>query len=154
MQKTEPQSSSSPSAIETAQLTHYIESHLSDAKGRNLSKRTIDERRYYLNKLTWFLMQREYTLCDTNAIRHFLAHLIDGHTTPKGRWGDGRSTEPLRPVSLRSYFVQCKLFFNWLVEEGELEVSPMSRLRPPKANPYQISPFTDEHLTKLAARDA
>jgi site-specific recombinase XerD len=52
-------------------------------------------------------------------------------------------------VTIRSYYTQYKVFFNWLVEEGVLETSPMSRIRPPKASPDQIEPFSDEHLIKI-----
>ena len=51
--------------------------------------------------------------------------------------------------SVHDYYRPVKRFFNWLVEEDILKVSPMLKIRPPKVERKVIVPFTSEHLMKL-----
>lgn len=150
MQIIAPQYTNSPSATETAELLRYIKSYLGDSRIRQLSPRTIQERDIYLSKLIWFLEHHHHSMCDTEQLREFFTYLTVSHEQPGGRWGDPRQRQPLRPITIRSYYTQYKVFFNWMVEvEEALKTSPMSRLRPPKASSDQINPFSDEHLRRL-----
>ncbi len=108
MQITAPQCVNSPSAIQASELPGHIKSHLDDARIRQLSTRTIQERGIYLSKLVWFLKLRDYSMFDTGAARDFFTYLTVAHEDPSGRWGDPRQRQPLRPITIRSYYTQYK----------------------------------------------
>jgi site-specific recombinase XerD len=113
------------------------------------SQRTIGARREIVQKLLWFLNDREIEVCDTSAIRGFLHYLTTGHTEPGGRWGNPRETEPVRPATVHTYHGHLRTFFAWLVSEGLLESSPMDRIPVPTYRRDQIQPFSADELNRM-----
>lgn len=53
------------------------------------------------------------------------------------------------PVSVLDYYKSTKRFFNWLIEEGFLEESPMQKIKSPRVPKTIIKPFSDEDIKKL-----
>ena len=158
---------SSPTAFGLAPTTHVAveqlpfltEDWLADCLIRQQSERTIELRRVLVGRLQWFLNHRSASVCGTAELRAFFVYLTTGHRQEFGRWGYGqhhRATEPLRPATVRTYYAHLRSFFNWLVGEELLAVSPLATLKVPQARPDQIQPFSREQVESLvlAARRA
>ncbi|HEX8237912.1 MAG TPA: hypothetical protein VF600_18375 [Abditibacteriaceae bacterium] len=63
---------------------------LFDCEYRQHSPRTLAIRRFLLDKLLWFLRQREYSHCGLAELRQFLAYASTGRTEEGGRWGNAQ----------------------------------------------------------------
>lgn len=55
----------------------------------------------------------------------------------------------VKPYTFHDYFRAIKRFFNWLVDEDILAVSPMSNMKPPRIPKTLIQPFRLEDLRSL-----
>jgi site-specific recombinase XerD len=133
------------------ELERHMEGWLLDGEIRQLSRRTLQERRILVGRLLWFLRQQEFESIGKPELRAYLAYLGRGHEQEGGRWGDPRRTKPLRPRTVATHYVNLKVFFRWLVAEGAIELSPMEELPPPVARADQIQPFTDDQVSALLA---
>jgi hypothetical protein len=138
-----------PSVYETnteltlTQLEHAAQGWILDGRSRQMSPRTIQERRAYTEKLCRFLREAELRACDTFALRAFLAQAAE-------RPGRGGSAV-IQSSTQAAYFRVLRAFFNFCVEEGRLSESPMQILRPPVVRQDQVQPFTHEQVTRLLA---
>lgn len=56
-----------------------------------------------------------------------------------------------RPATAANRYRGLQRFFTWLVEEGEIEASPMARMRPPQVPDQPPSILHDEELRRLLA---
>lgn len=60
------------------------------------------------------------------------------------------------PATAHNRFRGCQAFFGWLLEEGEVKVSPMARMKPPRLPEAPVPVLRDAELHKLldaCARD-
>ncbi len=83
-------------------------------------------------------------------MRAFLAYLQQSGA----RWGDSKrhmSNRPMSPRSQLAYFRVLSIFYNWLVREEYLDVSPMARLRAPRVVADQPEPFSSDDLERIVA---
>ena len=74
-------------------------------------------------------------------VRGFLVHLED---------------EGYEPASVRARYGGLRQFFAWLVNEDELDHSPMDKIKPPKVTPPKILVLTEDQakrLVKIGGRD-
>lgn len=115
------------------------------------SPTTITARRGMIDRLCWFLNDRNLETCDTNALRLLFKHVLDGYKEPGGRWGNPKYRRPATPGTSATYDRILRTFFTWLVEEGEIEVSPMERIPKPVDRRDQPIPFNEDHLRRLLA---
>lgn len=60
-------------------------------------------------------------------------------------------TERVSPATVAKHYRSMQQLFRWLVEDGEIERSPMERMRPPAVPEQPVDIFTDEELTRLLA---
>jgi site-specific recombinase XerD len=62
----------------------------------------------------------------------------------------------VRPITVKDYYVNLKCFFNWLVEDGAIEVSPLDKIPKPRVQTEQVQPFSQEQINALlkAARSS
>jgi hypothetical protein len=67
------------SPIATVELSRSIKSYVDDARIRQLSSRTIQERGIYLSKLVWYLNRYDCSMCDTEPVRGFFTCLTVSH---------------------------------------------------------------------------
>lgn len=132
-----------------AELADQAENWCLDGEVRQLSEGTVYNRRLATDKLLWFLRQREAERCGLPELRAFFAYLNTAHEKPGGRWGSERRTKRLEPAAVKFYYSRLQTFFNFLVEEGAIERSPLERLKPPIVRQDQIQPFTDEQQKAL-----
>lgn len=95
------------------------------------------------------MRHNEIEFCDTLALRKFLQHCTNGHLSPTGRWGNPLYTNPVRPRTIHTYHSNLRTFFNFLVEQGDIDESPLNPVAAPIHRKDQIQPFTDDELRKL-----
>lgn len=108
-------------------------------RAEGASRRTLDTYRDAATLFHNFLVARSYPL-DATALerRHvedFLIHL--------------REEREAKPATVRNRFSALRRFFNFLLEEDEIEHSPMARMRGPKVDEPAPEVLTDEELTRL-----
>lgn len=139
----------SDEALTVAEIQDLAQAWIDDGEVRQLSDRTLEERRDVTGKLLWFLKDREHRSCGTREIRAFLAYVNRGHEDPRGRWGNPKQTRPVSPATLKAYHRVIRAFCNWLLEAGEIEVSPIDSLRAPIVRADQIKPFTRDQMGSL-----
>jgi site-specific recombinase XerD len=137
--------------IESSDLPRLGEGWLLTCDIRQHSPRTITSRCEILQKLQWFLRDRELSVCDVHSLRAFFSYLSHGHTDPRGRWGNPACTRPVSPRTVRDYYTHLRTFFRWLVAEGELEAAPTDRIPIPIARTDQVQPYTTEEIKALLA---
>jgi site-specific recombinase XerD len=126
------------------------ENWLLDAEYRLLSKQTLDTRRAFLKNLRWFLEHRDYTSCGTRELREFFHYLYHGHEEG-GRWGRRHLDKPVRPETVRDYWVCFSTFFKWLVAEDVLTASPLEKIPKPVVRSEEKQPLTVAEVKALLA---
>jgi len=57
--------------------------------------------------------------------------------------------ERIKPSSVHDYYGCICRFFNWLVQEGVIEHSPMQRMQPPRVPKQVIQPFSSEDVKRM-----
>lgn len=138
-------------AIPLAQLESYADCWLLDCDSRYLSRATITTRRLIVDKLLWFLHDRELPVCGKPELLRFFGYLRNGHDEAGGRWGNPPMARTVRPGTLASYFAILRTLFKFLVAEGALAVSPIETMTKPIVRADQVQPFSDDQLAALRA---
>jgi site-specific recombinase XerD len=127
------QGSSPPaSSVPVTELRSCAAEYLLHCEHLQQSPRTLEAREMFLRNLLWFLERRRFAVCGVAELRQFFHYLRHGHEEPGGRWGQPRLTTPLRPVSVKDYYVGLQAFFKWLVAEEVVEVSPFHKIERPR----------------------
>jgi len=57
----------------------------------------------------------------------------------------------IRPATVAKHYRSLQQLFRWLVDDGEIEHSPMARMRPPSVPEQPVPVVTDAHLEALLA---
>ena len=149
MPKTELHLKISENSTTTSELTLRTQDWILDSKLSYLSPTTIEGRRLFVEKLLWFFEHRQYGVCGPAEMRQLFVYLTEAHLSPEGRWGNPRLRKPLRPVTVKTLYVQCRVLFNWMIEQNYLEESPLKRIKAPRALADQISPFRSDQIENL-----
>jgi len=134
--------------VPISDIKRYADGWLIDSEYRQLAAQTLYSRRTITDKLMWWLKQQEYDTCGTMEIRAFLTYVAVGDEK-LGRWGNVHEKTKNRPVTVSAYYNRLKAFFQFLVNEGYLTISPMASLKPPIVRADQIQPFTEEQVASL-----
>lgn len=121
-------------SISVSDLTTYVEEWIHDSKYRQHSQRTIESRQKALAHLGQWLEEQKHEVCGSKEVRSFLVSY--------GETG-------VRPVSVATYFSRIQTFFNFLVTEGILEVSPVKSLKRPVFRSNQVQPFDLDQIVSL-----
>ena len=135
--------------LSTAELSRLANDWLLDGQFRLHSPNTVATRRIFIKNLLWFLQRRGFASCGKSELKQFFVYLSNGHEEPDGRWGNSQLKKPLRPISVKDYFVNLASMFDWLVREGDLAVSPLQGLPLPKVRASQIQPLSETHVSAL-----
>lgn len=154
--KTSPGHPPARNYLPVVELPKAIEDWLLDCEYRSHSPETITTRRTFFKTLRWFLEHRGYAVCGTTELKEFLHYLRHGHEEPGGRWGNKRCNKPVRPVTVKDYWICFSTFFKWLVAEGLLDTSPMSAIPKPVVRLEDKQPLTVGQVKSLlsAARSS
>jgi len=57
--------------------------------------------------------------------------------------------ERIKPSSVHDYYGCINRFFNWLVQEGILQQSPLARMKPPRVPKQVIQPFSQDDIRRM-----
>ena len=147
--QTSSRGSTSLITIPVADLTRYAEDWFLDCEYRMHSPKTIETRRVFVKSLLWFLNNRGCQSCGTPELRQFFSYLLHGHEESGGRWGNPRLTQPVRPITVKDYWVNIRCLFNWLVTDGVMESSPMDKIPKPRVAVEKVQPFSEEQIEAL-----
>jgi integrase/recombinase XerD len=128
------------SSIPVSSLPFLIEDWLNDCESGAVSANTIDLRRVLTGRFLRFLAETQATRCGVSELRAFFAQLRNPKTG-----------EPLRPVTVDTYRRAFSAFFRWLVNEGELRESPITRIKKPPVKKDIIQPLSLEQIEALVA---
>ena len=93
-------------------LSHFANDWLLDGQFRLHSPNTVATRRVFIKNLLWFLERRGFVHCGVTELKHFFIYLSNGHEEPGGRWGNPHLKKPLRPISVKDYFVNFASMFD------------------------------------------
>lgn len=59
--------------------------------------------------------------------------------------------ERLAPATVAKHYRSLQQLFRWLVDDGEIDASPMAKMRPPAVPEQPVDVFTDDELRALLA---
>lgn len=62
---------------------------------------------------------------------------------------EGNKGQPAKPATVRNRFSCLRRFFNWCIEEGEIEHSPMQRMHGPKVEEEAPEVLTEDEQRRL-----
>ena len=151
-----PQSTCIPSHLDKSRqgisrgdLSQFANDWLLDGQFRLHSPNTVATRRVFIKNLLWFLERRGFGHCGATELKHFFVYLSNGHEEPGGRWGNPQLKKPLRPISVKDYFVNFASMFDWFVAEDLIEISPMKESVPrPAFGSARTRPYTCSSSTR------
>jgi site-specific recombinase XerC len=129
----------SDSNIGINDLRRFIKGWILDGEYRQLSPRTLELRRHFLNKLVWWLENEGFESCGTFEIRAFIGYVSNGHLSEQGRWGNPALKTAVKSRTVKDVHAALRTFFRFLVSEGYIPVSPMEGLRPQFIGPTRFS---------------
>lgn len=157
-------------SVPTSSLARCAEAWIMDCKSAQVSPRYIEQIEFVTGRLLWWLQREQLTTCDADAIRGWILYVQTAHERPEGRWGElGQSradheatrARGYKPTSIRykavsprtvlNYWRTLRAFFSWLKDQGQLDISPMTKLKQPLARADQLRPFTEEEVKALIA---
>lgn len=151
----------SPSIIKTSlsrpALVRLYTAWRRDCQIAQHSNRTLDNCKKVFDMLVWHLDETGQTECGTEQLREFFAYMCNPFETSHdgtGRWGEviavrKQAGRALKPASVLTYFGRLRAFFNWCVQQHELDASPLNPIKLPDNKQDQIKPFTREQIDAL-----
>lgn len=124
---------------------YAIEGFCLTLRAENKSENTIKSYVEALRLLCAFLGAMGMPL-SPDAVRreHIEAFLADLRTHPTKRTG-----RPQSPATVANRYRSLAVFFNWCVEEDEIAVSPMARMKAPRVPDKATDVITVEEIRKL-----
>jgi integrase/recombinase XerD len=113
-------------------LDEAIESLLLATEANGRSPQTVEGYRRKLKPLQTFLGNVPVEEITVNDLRRYIVHLKERST----RWADHPKHQEreggLSPFTVASYYRALRRLFNWLQEEGILQINPMRRIKIPQ----------------------
>lgn len=135
--------------IPVSDLSLYKEDWLLDCDIRQLSKNTVANYRFLMDKLLWYLNEEKMDTCGLRELKRFFAYVNTAHETEAGRWGNPRMKKPVSALTVATYHTNLRSFFNYLIAEGITEINPVERINRIAHRDDQILPFTEEQVQAL-----
>ncbi len=133
-------------------LSEFIDYYEICNRAENKSPKTITWYSANLKSFHNYLKNRHLpdTLdsIDINILRQYVLYLLKknkyhGHPiTPE-------KAEPLSAATVHGHVRTLRAFFNWLVSEGFIEISPAKNLKPPKVCRKVVSTLSDEEIRAI-----
>ena len=114
-------------------LPGYLQAFLIASKVNGLAPVTLKGYEYMIGKFVSFCLELGLTSpadVNTDDVRLFILKL----------------QEKNKSQSLHDYYRAIKRFFNWLIEEDVLKISPMQKIHPPRVEKKVIVPFKPDHI--------
>lgn len=162
MKPTSPDSSSAPAALALERLLPLAESWTLDNQARGHSHRTTEQGIWVLQKLHWWATTFNAPQIGADQLRAWLSYVRSAHERPEGRWGvpgepytktrgNQLAKTAVSSRSIRNYWAVLRTFFRWCVEQGELDASPLEKVKPPIHRPSEVEPLTPTQASALIA---
>lgn len=108
-------------------------------RARNVAPSTIDSyQRVGHNLLDYLLAAGMPTAAGGVHREHLEAFLAD-------------MSDRLAPATVAKHYRSLQQLFRWLVDDGEIDASPMAKMRPPAVPEQPVDVFTDDELRALLA---
>ncbi len=101
-----------------------------------LSPATISYYDYQIGRCVSFLYKLKLTDAQDITAQHIRLFLL-------------KLQETNCPNSIHDYYRAIKRFFNWLIEEGLLDKSPMVNIKPPRVPKKLIKPFSHKDIESM-----
>lgn len=130
----------------------YIVSHATEWTSRHTAA-------YYdgiLNRFLWYARREEWPegsqLITEHHIREFLGY-VSGEVSRWGAKSKGAESSARRasPRTVHHYYRALTAFFNWVVDEGFLDESPVAKVKLTQPKRKVIRPYTLEQLEGMLA---
>ena len=141
------ESSDSTPTLTAHQYSTACQGWLISGEIQGWSRRTIDDRRIWVDRLGDFLVARDQDFSVDSLRIYFLA---------LGKGSDGRCRGPLRPASVKHVHSLLSAFCSWCIAEGMLSANPMKRIPTPRLPDDRVKQYTDDELVRIlqAARSS
>ena len=137
-------------------LQEVFDDFIMDRKAAGLSPATIKWYTFWSKRFVCFLRQRGLSLdvdrVTARIVREFIVSLQRGEVP--GNPEQVRCPRALSPATINNAFRALRAFFNWAEREGQIEASPMRRMREPKVPEKAPPAFTREEIAKLLSTAA
>jgi site-specific recombinase XerD len=104
-------------------------------RGENASPLTLDFYEAAIRQMAAFAPGSDPLTLSRETIEAFITHLLATR----------------KPATASARYRGLRRFYNWLVEEGELDVSPMARIKPPRIPETPPPVLGEEQVRKLLA---
>jgi site-specific recombinase XerD len=139
--------SSTQSIIYTYQLLQSVDGFLLTCRIEGKSPKTIVYYKGILDRFTWFLNENCVKEINTSVIRSFLGYV----QSTEHRWGsnNSRANCKVKQITVKRYYMGLKVFFNWCLNEGYMENSPLATLKKPKAPKKIVKAVCPADIEKL-----
>ena len=120
-------------------VEHHIllDSFLRGLRAENLSKRTLETYKESISQFLTFLAGKGIPVRPGEITREQIEDFITGLLN---KW---------KPATANNRYRALNRYFNWLVDEGEVTQSPMSKMKPPKIPEQPPEILTDEDITAI-----
>lgn len=140
-------------SIAVGDLSALVDGFVITADIERHSVRTQANKRERLSRLVWFAEHKNWAVIGVRELQAFFLYLNHGHEEPGGRWGSARSGKcsdsAVSSSTVKTYYATYRAFFRWCVREGELDICPMDRIKPPIDRSDQVQPFTAAQMLLL-----
>jgi site-specific recombinase XerD len=102
-----------------------------------------------LDRFLWYLREFNVEYVNSMTIRGFLGYIL----STDNRWGstNSRANKKAGHTTTQRYYTGLKVFFNWCVNEGYIESSPMDTLKKPKAPKKIVKAVSPQDITNMLA---
>jgi hypothetical protein len=139
-------------SIPTARLPMLVNDFVLTGRAEGFSKCTVEQRASLGRRIVWFLEMRDYENCGVTELRQLFAYIHE--PCEEGKWGleyNGRPrvTRAASPATRFSYYAQIAAFFTWLVNEGEIDLSPCDLIKKPRYKPAPKETFSNAQISNL-----
>lgn len=124
----------------TGDIGDLIDSWVRDLTAANLSPRTIRSYHDSAHLLADYLARQGMPTGVADITREHVGEFVNDQLA---RW---------KPTTAAIRFASLRVFFRWLVEEGEVRESPMARMRKPKL-PEHLAPIPSREDLERLLRD-
>ncbi|QBI21027.1 integrase [Egibacter rhizosphaerae] len=114
-------------------LTSLLSSWELSLRAANRSERTIEAYRLAVRQLAEYLDDPDATEVGRADIEAFLAHVLSNRS----------------PATARQRYLSLGVFFRWLVEEEEIDASPMAKVKAPHVPEQPVPVVSDDHFAAL-----
>lgn len=114
-----------------------LDSFLRALRAENLAKRTLETYKESISQFINFLAERGVSVTPAEITRQQVEDFI---TELLNKW---------KPATANNRYRALNRYFKWLMEEGEIEESPMAKMKPPKIPEQPPEVLTFENIQAI-----